>query len=140
MKNTLYISVLIILISSCGPSESLVVKPEYTTTDAIYSLNIGMTESQVIKKLGLSPYDITYNLSKDTKVLIWKYRRPYHNILKKSKGDKSVLSSGSERYKDDLKCFAHFTNGKLVRFYTDSGKDNSQWLFNHQHKLEAITE
>ena len=51
-----------------------------------------------------------------------------------------MLSSGSERYKDDLKCFAHFTNGKLVRFYTDSGKDNSQWLFNHQHKLEAITE
>jgi hypothetical protein len=116
------------------------VKPEYTTTDAIYSLNIGMTESQVIKKLGLSPYDITYNLSKDTKVLIWKYKRPYHNILRKSKGDKSALSSGSARYKDDLNCFVHFTNGRLVRFYTDSGRDNSQRLFNHQHNLEAITE
>ena len=138
MKNILYISIIIVL-ASCGSTESLVVKPEYTTTDLIYSLNVGMSESEVIKKLGLSPYDISYNLSKDTKVLIWKYKRPYHEINKKSKGNKSSLSSGSERFKDDLKLFAYFTNGELVRFYTDSGKSNSKTLFNNQHNLETIT-
>jgi len=98
-----------------------------------------MSESQVIKKLGLSPYDITYNLSKNTKVLVWKYKRPYHEINRKSKGSKSSLSSGTEKFKDDLKLFAYFTNGELVRFYTDSGKSNSQTLFNNQHNLETIT-
>ena len=138
MKYILYISIIIVF-ASCGSSESLVVKPEYTTTDLIYSLNVGMSESQVIKKLGLSPYDITYNLSKNTKVLVWKYKRPYHEINRSSKGSKSSLSSGTERFKDDLKLFAYFSDGELVRFYTDSGKSNSQTLFNNQHNLETIT-
>tara|TARA_B110000196_G_C20769508_1_gene485934 strand:+ start:14 stop:433 length:420 start_codon:yes stop_codon:yes gene_type:complete len=138
MKYILYISIIIIL-ASCGSTESLVVKPEYTTTNSIYSLNVGMSESEVIKKLGLSPYDITYNLSKDTKVLVWKYKRPYHQIKRPLKGAKSSLSSGSERFLDDLKLFVHFTNGKLVRFYTDSGISDSQKLFNAQHNLETIT-
>jgi len=138
MKYILYISILIVL-ASCGSAESLVVTPEYTITNSIYSLNVGMSESQVIKRLGLSPYDITYNLSKNTKVLVWKYKRPYHEINRTSKGSKSSLSSGSERFKDDLKLFAHFTNGELVRFYTDSGVSSSQKLFNAQHNLETIT-
>ena len=138
MKYILYISIIIVL-ASCGSSESLVVKPEYTTTNSIYSLNVGMSESQVIKKLGLSPYDITYNLSKDTKVLVWKYKRPYHEINRAAKGNKSSLSSGSEKFKDDLKLFAHFTKGELVRFYTDSGVSDSQKLFNYQYNLESTT-
>ena len=137
MKYLIYISIIIVFIS-CG-SESLVVKPEYTTTNAIYSLNIGMTESQVIQKLEISPYDITYNLSKNTKVLVWQYKRPYHEILRTSKGNKTALSSGSARFKDDLKLYAHFTNGKLMRFYTDSGFSDSQKLFNNQYNLETIT-
>jgi hypothetical protein len=127
------------MLTSCFSSESLVVKPEYTTTNSIYSLNVGMSESQVIKKLGLSPYDITYNLSKDTKVLVWKYKRPYHEINRAAKGNKSSLSSGSEKFKDDLKLFAHFTKGELVRFYTDSGVSDSQKLFNYQYNLESTT-
>jgi hypothetical protein len=138
MKYILYISIIIVLVS-CGSSESLVVKPEYTTTNSIYSLSVGMSESEVIRKLGLSPYDITYNLSKNTKVLVWKYKRPYHEINKGSKGSKSSLYSGSERFKDDLKLFAHFTKGELVHFYTDSGVSDSQKLFNYQHNLESIT-
>ena len=87
----------------------------------------------------MSPYDITYNLSENTKVLVWNYKRPYHEINRKSKGDKSTLSSGSKRYQDDHKLYAHFTNGVLVRFYTDSGMDNSKKLFNSKHNLEIIT-
>lgn len=102
MKNILYISILLVF-SSCGSSESLVVKPEFTTTSSIYSLNVGMSESRVIDELGISPYDITYNLSKNTKVLVWNYKRPYHEINRKSKGNKSSLTSGSKRYQDDLK-------------------------------------
>ena len=139
MKNILYIA-LIFVFSSCGSSDSLVVKPEFTTTGSIYSLNVGMSESNVINELGMSPYDITYNLSENTKVLVWNYKRPYHEINRKSKGDKSTLSSGSKRYQDDHKLYAHFTNGVLVRFYTDSGMDNSKKLFNSKHNLETITE
>jgi hypothetical protein len=103
MKNILYIA-LIFVFSSCGSSDSLVVKPEFTTTGSIYSLNVGMSESNVISELGMSPYDITYNLSENTKVLVWNYKRPYHEINRKSKGDKSTLSSGSKRYQDDHNC------------------------------------
>ena len=138
MKNILYISILLVF-SSCGSSESLVVKPEFTTTSSIYSLNVGMSESRVIDELGISPYDITYNLSKNTKVLVWNYKRPYHEINRKSKGNKSSLTSGSKRYQDALKLYAHFTDGVLVRFYTDSGMDKSKDLFNSKHNLEELT-
>lgn len=138
MKNILYISI-ILMLASCGPTESLVVKPQYTTTNSIYSVNIGMSESEVIKTLGLEPYDITYNLSKNTKVLVWKYKRPYHEITKNSKGKSSSLHSGSERYQDDLKLLAHFSNGRLIRFYTDSGVSDSQKLFNYQYNLKSVT-
>lgn len=137
MKYILYISIIVAL-SSCS-SESLVVKPEYTTTESIYALNVGMSESQVIKKLGISPYDIKYNLSDNTKVLIWKYKRPYHEINRKSKGNKSSLSSGSERFKGDLELFATFSNGELIRYYTSSGEKESKGHFNKQHDLETIT-
>ena len=55
MKYILYISIIIVL-ASCGSTESLVVKPEYTTTNSIYSLNVGMSESEVIKKLAYRPF------------------------------------------------------------------------------------
>lgn len=135
MKNILYI-ITIIVFSSCGSSESLVVKPEYTTTSSIYSLNVGMTEARVIRELGVDPYDITYNMSENTKILVWNYKRPYHEISRKLKGSKSALTSGSERYQDDLKLYAHFKDGTLIRYYTDSGMGNSKKLFNSKHNLE----
>jgi len=138
MKNILYISIILIL-SSCGSSDSLVVKPEYTTTSSIYSLSIGMSEAKVIRELGVDPYDITYNLSENTKVLVWNYKRPYHEIVRNLKGNKSTLASGSERFQDELKLYAHFKNGNLVRFYTDSGISKSQKLFNSKHNLESQT-
>ena len=89
MKNILYISIILIL-SSCGSSDSLVVKPEYTTTSSIYSLSVGMSEAKVIRELGVDPYDITYNLSENTKVLVWNYKRPYHEIVRNLKGNKCL--------------------------------------------------
>ena len=73
-----------------------------------------MTEARVIRELGVDPYDITYNMLENTKILVWNYKRPYHEISRKLKGSKSALTSGSERYQDDLKLYAHFKDGTLI--------------------------
>ena len=72
MKTTIYIAVLSLLITSCSTSSSTSTVPvqEFTTTEDIYSLNKGMSVSDVISKLGVDPYDITYNLTNNTKTLV----------------------------------------------------------------------
>jgi PBP1b-binding outer membrane lipoprotein LpoB len=138
MKTTIYIAVLSLLITSCSTSyeASTVPVQEFTTTEDIYSLNKGMSVSDVISKLGVDPYDITYNLTNNTKTLVWNYKSP-HREIKKKKNDKSSLTSGSERYVKDFKeLYVSFSNDRLIRFYTSEGQERSEELFIIQHTLE----
>jgi len=138
MKTTIYIAVLSLLITSCSTSyeTSSVPVQEFTTTEDIYSLNKGMSVSDVISKLGVDPYDITYNLTNNTKTLVWNYKSP-HREIKDKKNDKSSLTSGSERYIKDFKeLYVSFSNDKLIRFYTSEGQERSEELFIIQHTLE----
>lgn len=138
MKTTIYIAVLSLLITSCSTSyeTSSVPVQEFTTTEDIYSLNKGMSVSDVISKLGVDPYDITYNLTNNTKTLVWNYKSP-HREIKNKKNDKSSLTSGSERYIKDFKeLYVSFSNDKLIRFYTSEGQERSEELFIIQHTLE----
>ena len=138
MKTTIYIAVLSLLITSCSTSSSTSTVPvqEFTTTEDIYSLNKGMSVSDVISKLGVDPYDITYNLTNNTKTLVWNYKSP-HREIKKKKNDKSSLTSGSERFVNDfIELYVSFSNDKLIRFYTSEGQERSEELFIIQHTLE----
>ena len=95
-----------------------------------------MSVSDVISKLGVDPYDITYNLTNNTKTLVWNYKSP-HREIKKKKNDKSSLTSGSERFVKDFKeLYVSFSNDKLIRFYTSEGQERSEELFIIQHTLE----
>jgi len=142
MKTIIYISSVLLILSSCGStgvSNSYSMEKEYTTTEDIYSLAIGMSMNQVINKLGVDPFDITYNLTDETRVLIWNYKQPYHEV-KNDKHDASSLTSGADKFQGDKKLYVHFKNDKLIRFYSEAGLDQSESLFKTQHFLESINE
>ena len=120
MKIIIYISSILLLLTSCGSiatSTSYSTEKEYTTTEDIYSLTIGMSINEVINKLGVDPFDITYNLTDETKVLIWNYKQPYHEV-KKDKHDTASLTSGVDKFQGDSKLYAQFRNNKLIRFFS----------------------
>ena len=142
MKTIIYISSFLLLFTSCGSigiSTSYSKEKEYTTTEDIYSLAIGMSINQAIAKLGVDPFDITYNLTDETKVLIWNYKQPYHEV-KKDKHDTASLTSGVDKFQGDKKLYVQFKNNKLIRFYSEAGLEGSEHLFNSQHLLESINE
>jgi len=142
MKTIIYISSVLLLLTSCGStgvSNSYSMEKEYTTTEDIYSLAIGMSMNQVITKLGVDPFDITYNLTDEARVLIWNYKQPYHEV-KNDKNDASSLTSGVDKFKGDKKLYVHFKNDKLIRFYSEAGLNQSESLFKSQHFIESINE
>ena len=141
MKTILYIFSILVLISSCGSTNttSYAIEKEYTSTEDIYSLSIGMSVQEAINALGVDPFDITYNLTNETKVLIWNYKQPYHEV-KKDKHDNASLTSGDETFQGDKKLYVQFRNNKLIRFYSEAGLNESEGFFNSQHILESKNE
>ena len=128
------------LISSCATTNtSYSIEKEYTSTEDIYSLSIGMSVQEAINALGVDPFDITYNLTNETKVLIWNYKQPYHEVSR-DKNDNASLTSGEEKFKGDKKLYVQFRNNKLIRFYSEAGLNESEGFFNSQHMLESINE
>lgn len=137
MKNLFYIlsAVLVTSLASCATSSTLVIN-EFTTTGEIYKLQIGMTEAEVISTLGVQPYEIQYNFQDQTKILMWNYRRPHHEVDREKRNSAAVLNVQNSKFVDEEVLHVHITDGKLTNFYTDTGKASSKGMINKRFDLQ----
>ena len=120
MKKISYIisALLFVTLYSCTSNKMII--NEFTTTGEIYNLKIGMSEAEVISTLGLSPYEIQYNFEDETKILMWNYRRPHHEVNRELKNTETALNVQNEKWKDEELLHVHITKGQLSNFYTKS--------------------
>ena len=136
MKKFTYILSALILVSFASCSSTKLVINEFTTTGEIYNLKIGMSEAEVISTLGLQPFEIQYNFQDQTKILLWNYRRPHHEVNREVKNTETVLNVQNAKFKDEEILHVHITDGSLSNFYTKSGKSKSQGLINKKFDLK----
>ena len=136
MKKSLYILSTLFFVSLVSCTSSKMTISEFTTTGEIYNLEIGMSEAEVITTLGLQPYEIQFNFEDQTKVLLWNYRRPHHEINRELKSSESVLNIQSPQWKDEEILHVHITDGKISNFYTKTGRSNSKSLMNEKFELQ----
>lgn len=135
MKNLFYILSAVLLTSLASCTSSKLVINEFTTTGEIYKLKIGMTEAEVITTLGVQPYEIYYNFQDQTKILMWNYRRPNHEVDREKKNTEAVLNVQSSKFVDEEILHVHINDGKLTNFYTDTGRASSKGLINKRFDL-----
>jgi|TARA_B110000967_G_scaffold208554_1_gene261153 hypothetical protein len=135
MKKSIYILSALFLVGLASCTSSKMIISEFTTTGEIYDLKIGMSEAEVIATLGLQPFEIQLNFDDQTKVLLWNYRRPHHEINRELKNSDSVLNVQNPQWKDEEILHVHITGGKLANFYTRMGSSNSQGLINDRFEL-----
>jgi outer membrane protein assembly factor BamE (lipoprotein component of BamABCDE complex) len=135
MKNSIYILSTLFLVSLASCTSSNITINEFTTTGEIYNLKIGMSEAEVITTLGIQPYEIQYNFEDQSKVLLWNYRRPHHEVNRETKNTASVLNIQNPKWKDEEILHVHIDNGKISNFYTKTGRSNSNGLMNKKFDL-----
>ena len=109
---------------------------EFTTTGEIYDLTIGLTEAEVINTLGVQPYEIQYNFQDESKVLMWNYRRPYHQVEREIKTTEAAINIQDPKWDDEEILHVHIENGKLSNYYTKSAESSSKRLMNKKFDLE----
>lgn len=136
MKKSIYILSTLILVSLASCTSSKMIINEFTTTGEIYALKIGMSEAEVITTLGLQPFEIQFNFEDQTKVLLWNYRRPHHEVNRELKNSDNVLNVQNPQWKDEEILHVHITNGELTNFYTRTGRSNSKGLMNDKFELQ----
>ena len=135
MKNIIYINLTLLLFTLSSCAERIVIN-EYTTTGEIYDLTIGMTEAEVINTLGVQPYEIQYNFQDESKVLMWNYRRPYHQVEREIKTTEAAINIQNPKWDDEEILHVHIENGKLSNYYTKSAESSSKRLMNKKFDLE----
>ena len=113
MKKISYIISALLFVSLYSCTSNKIIINEFTTTGEIYKLKIGMSEAEVISTLGLQPYEIQYNFEDQTKILMWNYRRPHHEVNRKMKNTESALNIQSEKWQDEEILHVHINNGNL---------------------------
>ncbi len=136
MKKISYIISALLFVSLYSCTSNKMIINEFTTTGEIYNLKIGMSEAEVISTLGLSPYEIQYNFEDQTKILMWNYRRPHHEVNRELKNTETALNVQSAKWKDEEILHVHINNGQLSNFYTKSGKSSSKKLINRKFDLK----
>ena len=110
-------------LSSCA--ERMVIS-EFYNNGEIYDLTIGMTEAEVINTLGVQPYEIQYNFQDESKVLMWNYRRPYHQVEREIKTTEAAINIQDPKWDDEEILHVHIENGKLSNYYTKFNKINDR--------------
>jgi len=136
MKKITYTLITVLFVSLASCSSSKLIINEFTTTGEIYNLRIGMSEAEVISTLGLQPFEMQYNFENQTKILMWNYRRPHHEVNREVKNTQSALNVQNSKFKDEEILHVHISNGNLANFYTKTGKSNSKSLMNKKFSLQ----
>jgi hypothetical protein len=135
MKKITYTLITVLFVSFASCTSSKLIINEFTTTGEIYNLRIGMSEAEVISTLGLQPFELQYNFEDQSKILMWNYRRPHHEVNREVKNTMTALTIQNSKWKDEEILHVHITGGKLANFYTRMGSSNSQGLINDRFEL-----
>lgn len=99
-----------------------------------------MTEADVIKTLGIQPYDIQFNLNEESKILTWYYRKPHHELKKPKADTEMVLTTQTPKYREEGVLHVYFSNGIMTNFYTGTGADKSKSLLKEKHELSRTSD
>jgi hypothetical protein len=136
MKKITYTLITVLFVSFASCTSSKLIINEFTTTGEIYNLRIGMSEAEVISTLGLQPFELQYNFEDQSKILMWNYRRPHHEVNREVKNTMTALTIQNSKWKDEEILHVHMSNGTLANFYTKTGKSNSTNLMNKKFELK----
>ena len=111
--------------------------PQYTTTENLAKLNVGMDKSAVLNQLQLVyPHDIL-NGTGDCEIHEYLYLKPHRSLLNLTGIlNREELKSGNPKYISDSKATLVFRNQKLATVYTDGGPEEMASLLNFQNKIE----
>ena len=113
----------VFVISVCSAQK--IQKEHFTTIDKLFYVEIGMTTNQVQTTLGVEPFDFYQNLSEGEMII--EYRYLHKKLEIKSKDNNYVKSKGEDYYTDAASIYCTYDKeGKLIAFYTDAGKNNSE--------------
>ena len=134
MKTSSFILIsLFFLLSSCKTT----LVPQYTTTENLAKLNVGMDKSAVLNQLQLVyPHDIL-NGTGDCEIHEYLYLKPHRSLLNLTGIlNREELKSGNPKYISDSKATLVFRNQKLATVYTDGGPEEMASLLKSQKAIE----
>jgi len=111
--------------------------PQYTTTENLSKLNVGMDKEAVFNQLQLVyPHDIL-NGTGDCEIHEYLYLKPHRSLLNLTGIlSREELKTGNPKYIEEAKATLVFRNQKLATVYTDGGPDEMASLLNSQNGIE----
>jgi len=111
--------------------------PQYTTTENLSKLNVGMDKETVFNQLQLVyPHDIL-NGTGDCEIHEYLYLKPHRSLLNLTGIlSREELKTGNPKYIEEAKATLVYRNQKLATVYTDGGPDEMASLLNSQNGIE----
>ena len=132
-RNLVLLPLFVGLYFTAGAQERRAVVGFHTTVERLFSLEDGMTLSQVNQTLGSEPHDLLQNTEGGYMMLEYRYLKAYRTVKSSEVDTESGRIVGEPHYKEASSVYLMFNNtNRLVSYVTADALGEIE----HQHKLE----